>query len=82
MMNVSDYIKNDKLKVRIKPNSDKNEVEGYDESRGVVVVRISEPARDNKANKELVRYFSDILGRRVRIKAGASSRTKLLECYY
>ena len=64
--------------VKITPNSATNEVVGFDESIKAYRVRIKAPARDNKANKELVRFLSKIIGKKVMIKSGLKRRVKRL----
>ena len=76
-MNVQDYVKDGLLKIYVKPNASEMEIEGYNEQRGLIV-RVSEPADKNKANKEIVRYFSKLLGKRVLIKSGLTSKRKTL----
>lgn len=66
------------LKVIVKPSSKKDEVLGWDEKRDALRVNIKAPAEDNKANIALVKFFSKLAGRRVRIKSGLRSKEKLL----
>ena len=70
-------IHNSKLKVLVKPNSKKSEILGYD--KNMVKVAIKEPADKNKANKEVIKFFSKLLKKKVRIKSGLTSREKILE---
>lgn len=77
-MNVSQYVQDGKLKVRVKPNADENEIIGYDEDRESLKVNIAKPAEDNEANKELVKYLSNELGKTVWLKHGYNSRDKLV----
>ncbi|MEM3126467.1 MAG: DUF167 domain-containing protein [Candidatus Woesearchaeota archaeon] len=43
------YIKNNILKVIVKPNSRKTEVVSYDEGREAVKIAVAAPLEDNKA---------------------------------
>ena len=70
-------IHNNKLKILVKPNSKKNEILGYENN--IVKVAIKEPADKNKANKEVIKFFSKLLKRKLRIKSGLTSREKVLE---
>ncbi|MEK6967415.1 MAG: DUF167 domain-containing protein [Nanoarchaeota archaeon] len=63
------------FKVRVTANSSSNEII-YEQ--GVYKVRISAPADKNKANKELIKFLSKWLGRRVYIKRGLTSREKMI----
>ena len=71
-------IKGEIFKVIVKPNSRKNGILGYDEERQAYIISIKEKAEDNKANIELIRFLSKILGRKARIKSGLKSREKLI----
>ncbi len=72
-------IQETKFKVLIKPNSKKNEIMGFDLSKKAYIIHIKEPAEDNKANKELIRFLSKELGEKVAIKSGLRSKEKILE---
>ncbi|MEK6949975.1 MAG: DUF167 domain-containing protein [Nanoarchaeota archaeon] len=67
------------FKVIVKPNSKKNEFIGFDEGKQAYIISIKEKAEDNKANIELIRFLSKILGRKARIKSGLKSREKIIE---
>ncbi len=73
------YIKNNKLKVRVKPNSKKTEVERYDEERDTLIIRLKAPADKGKANQELIKFVSKELKKKAEIKSGHVSRDKILE---
>ncbi len=75
---ISQYVKNNSLKVIVKPNSKKTEVLGYDENRDAIKITIAAPAEDNKANIELIKFVSRQTEKKVRIISGKTSRTKLL----
>ena len=65
--------------VMIKPGAAKNEIIGFDKDKKAYKVTIKEKAEDNKANKELIRFLSKHLGKRVKIKSGLRSREKIIE---
>jgi len=67
------------LRILVKPNSKKNEVIGYDEGRGALKVAVKAPAEKNKANIEVVKFFSKKLKRKVRITSGLKSKEKILK---
>ena len=77
-MNLSDYIKNNRLEIIVKPNSPKNEITGYDESRGALKVDIKARAEDNKANVEAMKFFSRLTHRSVSIISGFKNKRKIL----
>ena len=77
-MNVNDYIINNRLKIIVRPNSSENKMIGYDESRKAVKVNIAAKPEENKANMEVIKFFSRLLKKRVKIKYGLTSKEKLL----
>ena len=67
------------LKIKAVPNSSKNEICGILDD--VLKVKIKAPAVENKANEELVKYFSKLLKlpkSSVVLKAGGTSKLKTL----
>ena len=66
----------DTLHVRVKPNAKKTEITQKNEK--VWTVSVAAPPDKDKANKELVRFLSKVLKKKVRIKSGLRSREKTL----
>ena len=67
------------LTVRVKPNAGTSKLEQAPD--GTWLARLKSPPVDGKANEELVALVAERFGCRkadVRIKAGASGRTKLI----
>ncbi|NJE03350.1 DUF167 domain-containing protein [Thermococcus sp. MV11] len=64
------------LLVYVQPKAKRNEVEGIDEWRGRLKVKIKAPPVEGKANKELVKFLSKVLGTEVKIIRGEASREK------
>lgn len=77
-MVLSKYIKNNHLAIIVKPNAGKTEILGYDESRNALKVAVAAPADKNKANVEVIKFFSKLLKKKVLIKSGLTSREKVL----
>ena len=77
-MNPEKYIKNNSLRIIVKPNASKSEILGYDEARQAVKVAIAAPPDKGKANKEVIKLFSKLLKRKIEIKSGLKSREKIL----
>jgi len=75
---ILDYVKNNKLKIVVKPNSSENKLLGYDEIRKAVKVAIAAPAEENKANLEVIKFFSKLFKKRIKIKFGLKSKEKIL----
>lgn len=78
-MNIKDYVKNGSLKILVKPNARKNELLGYDESRKAVKVAVAAQAEKGRANLEVIKFFSKLLGNPVKIKSGLASKEKVLK---
>lgn len=68
------------LAVRITPRASQNEIVEI-QSDGTVKIHLTAPAHDGKANEELIKFLSEILGApktHIDILAGASGRDKLV----
>jgi uncharacterized protein len=67
------------LKVRVQPGSSRNEVAGKRE--GAVIVRVTAPPVDGKANKAACKVLADLCGipqSRVEVIRGESRRDKVV----
>ena len=64
------------LEIIVKAGSKENSI---DFKSSVCRVNIKEKAENNKANLEIIKYFSRLIGKRVRIIKGLKSRKKLLD---
>ena len=78
MIDFSDYIKNNKLKIIVKPNSSKNEIRVWDNSKQALKVNIKAIPDKGKANKEIIKFFSKLLKKKISIISGLKSKEKLL----
>lgn len=68
------------IRVKVKPNSSKNEVESFGNNRYLVYLK--EPPENNRANLELIKILSKELGvppKSLEIKFGKTSNEKLIE---
>jgi len=72
-------IKESPFKIIVKPNSFKNEVLGYDCGKGAYRVAIKAKPENNKANIEIIRFFSKLLKKRVKIVKGLKSKEKIIK---
>lgn len=74
-----------KLTVRVTPNAKRSEVLGWardEKERPVLQIRLQAPPTEGKANAELVRFLSKILGcskSEVNLLRGDTQRVKTLE---
>lgn len=66
-----------KIRVEARPSSGETRVE-QTEKKGIVVY-LTEPADKGKANMQLLKTLSRLLGAPVRLVSGAASRKKLIE---
>ncbi len=78
MIDVFDVPVSKSMKIIVKANAHYNKILGYDQERKVFRVAIKAKPQDNKANIEVVKFFTKLLGRPVRIKTGFTSKEKLL----
>ena len=68
-----------RIQVQIKPNASQNDLLGFTD--GVLHVRIAAPAVKGRANQELIRFLSNILGTgksNLTIEKGMTSRRKVI----
>jgi len=75
----NEYLKNKYIALIIKPNSDNTKIIGYDNYKNALIVNVKSKAEDNKANDEIIKFFSRLLKKKVIIKSGLRSREKLLK---
>ncbi len=78
-MEIKNFISKNTLKILVKPNSNKTEIINIDKNNKIIKVNVKAPADKNKANIEIIKFFSKLLKRKVIIKKGLKSREKLLE---
>ena len=72
-------IEENAFSVKVIPNSATNDVIGFDAMSKAYKVRIKAPAKDNKANAELVKFLSKLIGKKVIIKSGVKSKIKKID---
>jgi len=75
-MDLSKYIVAGKLKIRVTPHSGRNELI---EDDGKLRLYLKSFPERGKANSELIKFFKKEYKLSVRIKAGVTSREKVLE---
>ncbi|MDP2750912.1 MAG: DUF167 domain-containing protein [Nanoarchaeota archaeon] len=78
---IKKYLQNNRLTIHVKPNSSSNEIISYDENKKALKVNIAAAPDKDKANKEVIKFFSKILKKKVRIAAGLRSREKIIELF-
>jgi len=78
MDDINQYIENNHLKVIIKPNSKENKILGYDNNKKALKVGIAAVPEKGKANQELIKFISKLIGKRIVISSGLKSKEKIL----
>ena len=66
------------FKIIVKPNSNRNEILGYNKEKQAYRVNIKAKPESNKANIEIIKFFSKLLKKKVRILTGLKSKEKVL----
>lgn len=78
-MNLNELKDKEYVKIIVKPNSAKNEIKAYDKEKDAFRVNISAPAEKNKANIEVIKFFSKLLKKKVIIARGLKSKEKIIK---
>ena len=66
------------FKIIVKAGMPRNEVLGFDIARQAYRIAVSEKAHNNKANIELIKFLSKLIGKPVRIIRGVKSSEKII----
>lgn len=77
-MDVTQWIKDDKLRVFIKPKAKATEIQSYNQEKQALVIAVKAVPEKGAANKELVKFLTKLLKKRVMIKSGLTSKSKIL----
>ena len=64
--------------VIVKPNSERNEILRYDEEKKAYIIRIKAAATEGKANKELVKFLTKELKKKITILHGLTTHQKMI----
>lgn len=76
---IAEILRKNVVKVIVKPSSQATKIAGYDSAREALRIDISEPPDKDKANKELIKFFNRLTGKKAAIISGMKSREKLLK---
>ncbi len=76
---VEDYIYAGKLKIVVKPNSPKTEIKGWDKEKEALKVEVKAEPEKGKANKEIIKFFTKLLKKKIEITHGLVSKQKMLK---
>ncbi len=73
------YIEKGELRVIVKANSPRTEIVRWDPGRKALLVNVHARPEKGQANREIVRFFSRQLKKKVVIRSGLKSRCKTLQ---
>ena len=74
-------IKENIFKIIVKTKAKKNELLGFNKEKHAYNLNIKAEAKDNKANKEIIKFLSKLLKKQVKIKTGLKNKEKIIETY-
>ena len=81
-MNFNNELKDkDYIKIIVKPNSKENKIVKFDENKEAYVVNIKAKPEKNKANIEIIKFFSKLLKKKITIIKGLKSREKIIKVF-
>ncbi|HLF53830.1 MAG TPA: DUF167 domain-containing protein [Candidatus Nanoarchaeia archaeon] len=66
------------FKIIVKANAPRNEIVRFDDEKKAYIVNIKAKAEQNKANIEIIKFFSRLLKKDARIIKGLKSKEKIL----
>ena len=75
---ISSFIAHNSITIIAHPNARKNEILAWDNERQLLLVAIAAPAENNKANIEVIKLFSRLSHKSVKIIRGLTSKKKVL----
>ena len=78
MIDLNNHIKNNQLKLLVKPNSSKNKIIKWDANKEALIITIKAQPEKGKANKELIRFLTKLLKKKITIKSGCTSKEKIV----
>lgn len=67
-----------KVRILVKTGMNETKLKEFDESKQLWRVDVAAPPLDNKANLEIVKFFSRLTKKHVRILSGLTSKEKVL----
>ncbi|MDP7458122.1 MAG: DUF167 domain-containing protein [Candidatus Woesearchaeota archaeon] len=67
------------IKIIAKPNSKKTEITEFDKEKNLYKVNVKAPPENNKANIDIIKFFSKLSKKKVKIIKGKTSKQKVLK---
>jgi uncharacterized protein len=77
-MDIQQLFSKGTFKIIVKPSMPKTEIKEWDEERGALRVNVHGKAEENKANIEIVKFFTRQTKKKARIVSGRTSKEKLI----
>ncbi len=77
-MDITQYLRNSHLSIIVKPNAKETKIIGWDDDKQALRVEVAAPPEDNKANIDIIKFFTRLLKKKVRIAKGRKSKSKVL----
>lgn len=77
-MEIEKYIMHGRLRVSVKPNAKTTALLGVMDNGKTVKIAVAAPADKDKANKEVLKFLSKILKKKVAFASGLRSREKVV----
>lgn len=77
-MDICGYEFGERLKIVVKASAQKTNISGFDREKNALKVDVHAPAEKGKANAEIVKHFSKLTKKKVKIVSGLKSKTKVL----
>ena len=78
-MDIWDYVVDGRLKISVKVNAPKTQLTGYDQTKKALKLDVKAQPEKGKANKELIKFFTKLLKKKVAITHGLVSKQKVLK---
>lgn len=76
---LNNYITKNKIYISVKPNAKKTEILSFDAENKIVKIAVAAAPDKDKANKELLKFISRELKKKVAFVSGLRSKEKVLE---
>lgn len=64
-----------------RPNAPETKIVKWDADKQAFRVDVAAPAEDNKANREIIKFFTRLLKKDVRIIRGATGKHKIIQIH-
>ncbi len=69
------------LDIIVSPRSNRSGLEGFDEWRKRLILRVKSPPLDGRANKEVESFFKELTGCKAVVTSGMTSHQKTVTVY-